>query len=178
MTEARFLQIHTLHSYSSVLLNRDDSGLAKRLPYGGVTRTRISSQCLKRHWRLADDPHALSRIAGFVDSKRSRELVTRQVLEPLAAEFAPATMTALNELFQVTVYGENGTKLDGRQTLLFGNPELNWLATQARELAPRIQQAIAETGDAPIAALPAATKGRRKAGDASKGANKAVEAVT
>ena len=30
MPDARFLQIHSLHGYSAVLLNRDDSGLAKR----------------------------------------------------------------------------------------------------------------------------------------------------
>ena len=38
MADVRFLQIHSLHGYSAVLLNRDDSGLAKRLPYGGVLR--------------------------------------------------------------------------------------------------------------------------------------------
>ena len=43
----RFLQIHTLHSYPAALLNRDDSGRAKRMPFGGAVRTRISSQCLK-----------------------------------------------------------------------------------------------------------------------------------
>ena len=69
MTNARFLQIHTLHSYASALLNRDDSGLAKQLPYGGATRTRISSQCLKRHWRLARDPHALDQIDGASPSR-------------------------------------------------------------------------------------------------------------
>ena len=55
MTTPRFLQIHTLHSYPAALLNRDDSGLAKRMPFGGAVRTRISSQCLKRHWRVAKD---------------------------------------------------------------------------------------------------------------------------
>ena len=34
MTTPRFLQIHTLHSYPAALLNRDDSGLAKRMPFG------------------------------------------------------------------------------------------------------------------------------------------------
>ena len=48
----RFIQIHTLHTYPAALLNRDDAGLAKRLPLGGTVRTRISSQCLKRHWRF------------------------------------------------------------------------------------------------------------------------------
>ena len=47
-TLPRFIQIHTLHNYPATLLNRDDAGLAKRLPYGNAVRTRISSQCLKR----------------------------------------------------------------------------------------------------------------------------------
>ena len=38
MIKSRFLQIHTLHSYTAALLNRDDSGLAKRLTFGGVSR--------------------------------------------------------------------------------------------------------------------------------------------
>lgn len=49
MPEPRFLQIHFLAPYTAALLNRDDAGLAKRLPYGGSLRTRVSSQCLKRH---------------------------------------------------------------------------------------------------------------------------------
>ena len=43
-----------LTSYPATLLNRDDSGLAKRLPFGEASRTRISSQCLKSHWRHAE----------------------------------------------------------------------------------------------------------------------------
>ena len=60
MPQARFIQIHTLQSYPAALLNRDDAGLAKRLPMGDAIRTRISSQCLKRHWRVADDHHSLA----------------------------------------------------------------------------------------------------------------------
>ena len=55
MSLPRFIQIHTLHTYPAALINRDDAGLAKRLPYGGAVRTRISSQCLKRHWRVAEE---------------------------------------------------------------------------------------------------------------------------
>ena len=66
-----------------MLLNRDDSGLAKRLPYGNALRTRVSSQCLKRHWRIAEDPHALHGIDGTTAALRSRELVTRKVIAPL-----------------------------------------------------------------------------------------------
>ncbi|MDQ7774411.1 type I-E CRISPR-associated protein Cas7/Cse4/CasC [Paracoccus aminovorans] len=44
----------------------------------GHLRTRISSQCLKRHWRLADDPHALDRIDGADAACRSREIIERK----------------------------------------------------------------------------------------------------
>jgi len=64
MNDARFIQIHTLTSYPSTLLNRDDAGFAKRLPFGGATRTRISSQCLKYHWRHNDGESALDKRLG------------------------------------------------------------------------------------------------------------------
>jgi CRISPR system Cascade subunit CasC len=137
MTAVRFLQIHTLHSYTAALLNRDDSGLAKRLPYGGVLRTRISSQCLKRHWRKAEnDPHALLKLAGAVDSTRSRELVTKRVFDPLRDRFAEDVLQTLEPEFQKAVYGDKADKgKQSRQTLLLGAPELTWLATQAEALA-------------------------------------------
>lgn len=142
MTEARFLQIHTLHSYSSVLLNRDDSGFAKRLPFGGVPRTRISSQCLKRHWRIAEDVHALSLIADYTDAFRSRQLVTEKILSALPDDACEATRALIEKTFQIAVYGDKGTEKSGRQTLLFGKPELDWLAAQARTLAAAIDTSM------------------------------------
>ncbi|MGO9391821.1 type I-E CRISPR-associated protein Cas7/Cse4/CasC [Rhodoblastus sp.] len=147
MTAPRFLQIHTLHSYAAALLNRDDSGLAKRLRFGGVSRTRISSQCLKRHWRLArevnsegqvvrDDPHALQHLANYVDSSRSRELVTEKVIAPLKGKYPDDVVAALEPEFQKLVYGDKADKgKKNRQTLLLGEPELNWLAREAERLA-------------------------------------------
>lgn len=135
MSSPRFLQIHTLHSYSAALLNRDDSGLAKRLPYGGVLRTRISSQCLKRHWRIAEhDPHALQTLADYVDSFRSRELVTKKVIAPLRGRFPDEVIDALAVEFQKAVYGDKGADKKSRQTLLLGEPELAWLAQEAERL--------------------------------------------
>src|SRR5690606_25489739 len=104
----RFLQIHTLTSYTAALLNRDDAGLAKRLPYGGALRTRVSSQCLKRHWRIADDPHALRHIDGAPAAFRSRELVTKKVLGDLRRRFGDEVIEALEPEFQMAVYGEKG----------------------------------------------------------------------
>lgn len=137
MITARFLQIHTLHSYTAALLNRDDSGLAKRLPYGGVMRTRISSQCLKRHWRIAEkDPHSLHRISGAEVAFRSRELVTRKVIEPLKSKYPTDILGALEPEFQKAVYGDKADKgKQSRQTLLFGAPEIAWLTREAEALA-------------------------------------------
>lgn len=130
-----FLQIHTLSPYTAALLNRDDSGLAKRLPYGGSIRTRVSSQCLKRHWRIAEDPHALSRIDGADASYRSRELVTLLVMAPLRERFPEDVMTALEPEIQMAVYGDKGTTKKSRQTLLLGAPEIAWLAKVVERLA-------------------------------------------
>jgi CRISPR system Cascade subunit CasC len=137
MTAPRFLQIHTLHSYTAALLNRDDTGQAKRLIYGGRPRTRISSQCLKRHWRMAEtDPNSLQKLAGYVDSFRSRELVTVKVTGPLRGHYPDDIVDAIDAGFQKIVYGDKGDKgKKSRQTLLLGAPELGWLAKQAAEIA-------------------------------------------
>ena len=135
MAEPRFLQIHTICAYTAALLNRDDSGLAKRLPYGEALRTRISSQCLKRHWRFAVTPHSLDSIDGTQAAYRSRELVTRRVFGPLRKHFPADVVDALEPQFQIAVYGDKGTERKSRQTLLFGDPEIKWLADEAERLA-------------------------------------------
>lgn len=61
--EPDHVQIHMLTSYPATLLNRDDTGLAKRIPFGGVMRTRVSSQCLKKHWRDSGTVRALGEAA-------------------------------------------------------------------------------------------------------------------
>lgn len=49
-----FVQIHMLQSMPPGNLNRDDTGQPKKCIFGGVTRGRISSQCLKRHIRRSE----------------------------------------------------------------------------------------------------------------------------
>lgn len=48
------IEIHMLKNYPPVNLNRDDSGAPKTCFFGGVQRGRISSQCLKRSWRMSE----------------------------------------------------------------------------------------------------------------------------
>lgn len=47
------IEIHMLKNYPPTNLNRDDTGSPKSCYFGGVQRGRISSQCLKRSWRLS-----------------------------------------------------------------------------------------------------------------------------
>ena len=136
MTTPRFLQIHTLHSYPVALLNRDDTGLAKRMPFGNAVRTRISSQCLKRHWRVAEDEFALSAIPGAADAIRSRNVVGREVIQPLRDQQVANQdiLDSVEEAFRVGVYGSSGTTESSRQPLLLGLPEVEYLRDKARAI--------------------------------------------
>ena len=133
MTTPRFLQIHTLHSYPAALLNRDDSGLAKRMQFGGAVRTRISSQCLKRHWRVAQDEFALHNIERAEGAIRSRNVVERRVMGPLreAGNIPDAVIAAVERSFNIGVYGSSGETERGRQPLLLGLPEVEYLQAKA-----------------------------------------------
>jgi len=93
-----FLQIHTLTSYHATLLNRDDAGLAKRIPFGDATRLRVSSQCLKRHWTVKlrsvfEESH--EEWEGFERGWRTRHffdrLVLPQVIDILRRNFSEPT---------------------------------------------------------------------------------------
>ena len=142
MTIPRFLQIHTFHSYPAALLNRDDSGLAKRMPLGGAVRTRISSQCLKRHWRVAEDEFSIHSIDGAAKAVRSRNVVERRVIEPLRERngVSEEVLKAVEDAFYIGVYaGSNPTTeaqrraltKEGRQPLLLGLPEVEYLQEKA-----------------------------------------------
>ena len=135
MTTPRFLQIHTLHSYPAALLNRDDTGMAKRMPFGDAVRTRISSQCLKRHWRTAEDPESLRALADIPAALRSRDTIARRVIAPLRerSDLNPAVADALLKAFNAGVYG--GGEDSSRQSLLLGLPEVEFLQQRALAIA-------------------------------------------
>ena len=153
MTPARFIQIHWLASYPGALLNRDDAGLAKRLPFGGATRGRVSSQSLKRHWRLAgadslenasDNSWALQNLE--VPMGVRTKLAVEDKIMPRALGKQPADdniAKAVEEELLKGVYAKDAADPKKRQALYFGEPELEFLAGLA-------EQALAE--DTPAAA--------------------------
>ena len=99
-------------------------------------RTRISSQCLKRHWRMADDEFSVRNIDATRHAIRSRETVTRSVMQPLreANGVAEQVLDAVEKAFQEGVYGEKGNDRSARQPLLLGLPEVEYLQRQATDI--------------------------------------------
>lgn len=136
MTDPRFLQIHWLASYPATLLNRDDSGFAKRLPFGDVVRTRVSSQCLKRHWRKVEDDWALKSI-GPAMAVRSREIPERPIRKALddANAGSEEIRAAVVLGFAEGLYSGKAADSSKRQALLIGNPEIAYLGQKAIEIA-------------------------------------------
>ena len=148
-TLPRFIQIHTLHNYPAALLNRDDAGLAKRLPYGNAIRTRISSQCQKRHWRMADDAFALSTL-GVPMAIRSREL-PRQMRDMLMEKglseaLAQAAIEAMRNGGLLDKAGKNPRGEDALSTgqaVLLGKAERDYLIGKCLTLAKGHTEATA-----------------------------------
>jgi CRISPR system Cascade subunit CasC len=152
-----FIQLHALTSYPSALLNRDDAGFAKQLPFGGATRTRVSSQCLKYHWRNFDGENALYDM-DVPESLRSRETFYRRLVDPLADEDHPEPLVACAALaLQERLLSDNRVNLSPLKSLLkqeddprealetnqvtiFGAPEMRYL----RHLAAEKVEAVAD----------------------------------
>ncbi len=146
----RFIQIHALTSYPAALLNRDDAGFAKRLPFGGVTRTRISSQCLKRHWRSFSSEEGLHSLDVEM-SVRSRLTFDRFILRPLLAdgireEMAKAVTAALMSAFlgespkaKKAKESEEAPSMQTSQITVLGRPELAFLLREARALCAEVE---------------------------------------
>jgi CRISPR system Cascade subunit CasC len=130
-----FLQIHTLTSYHAALLNRDDAGLAKRIPFGGTERMRVSSQCLKRHWRLA-----LNEILSLPSGIRSRHFFDREVFRRAVAEGVDDEMARelteklISAVMQSKEAREKGS-LFLKQPVLFGRPESDYFVNLIRDCA-------------------------------------------
>ncbi|WP_019560431.1 MULTISPECIES: type I-E CRISPR-associated protein Cas7/Cse4/CasC [Caldimonas] len=125
-----FLQIHTLTAYPASLLNRDDANLAKRIPFGNAVRLRVSSQCLKRHWR----EDLVEQLPDVPDAQRTRSFFTRTVLPKAVAAGVPETQAqALIEPLARTVIG-GGVKEGGdlNQPMLFGLREADYFAALLR----------------------------------------------
>ena len=152
MNLPRFIQIHTLHNYPGALLNRDDAGLAKRLPYGNAVRTRISSQCLKRHWRVADDHFALDKlgVGMAVRSRITLDLIRKRLIA--AGTSQALAQSACEGLRKAGLLDKGGKQALGQEALvtgqavLLGYAEIDYLVQRTAELAKAHPEAKALKG--------------------------------
>lgn len=149
---ARFLQFHTLTGYAATLLNRDDIGRAKRLPFGGCDRIRVSSQCLKRHWREATGEWSLQDL-GTGKSTRSRRVFSDVIAgrlheqglseEQIVNVLGPIRAAVLGESIKAKQArkdkktSDDSSLLDELQTpqvIVLGAPEITFLTDLAKRL--------------------------------------------
>ena len=165
--DSRFLQLHTLTGYSATLLNRDDIGRAKRLPFGGSDRIRVSSQCLKRHWREATGDWSLQDL-GSGKSIRSRRVFSDVIAVRLQQEQELSDDQIVNVLqpIRAAVLGESIKARQARkdkkategadlldslhtdQVIVLGEPEIGFLTKIASELVLDDAEATAKAVEA------------------------------
>jgi CRISPR system Cascade subunit CasC len=70
------IEIHMIQNHSPANLNRDDLGAPKTCYFGGVLRSRISSQCLKRSIRMSEEFRPL---LGGVRTRQLAKLIADKV---------------------------------------------------------------------------------------------------
>lgn len=131
------LEIHMLKNYPPVNLNRDDSGAPKSCYFGGVQRGRISSQCLKRSWRMSDSFRKLNSVG--VRTRRMPEEVAKRLREQgIGDDFAERAQQMLTGI----VNKEGKEKKEGitEQIVIYSPEDLD-------KLTHAVMQAIAEDGD-------------------------------
>ncbi|MBF0393469.1 MAG: type I-E CRISPR-associated protein Cas7/Cse4/CasC [Alphaproteobacteria bacterium] len=156
------IEISIINGFSGVLLNRDMNGLAKRLDFGNTTRVRVSSQCIKRHWRVTGSPHALKAVGDT--SIRSKDTFGREIALPLIGEGLPeeavigVLLSFQDALFDSDKEEKKKSKADRRRAIresgadpiellrrkelvILGQPEIRWMRDQTREMVAKAVEA-------------------------------------
>jgi CRISPR system Cascade subunit CasC len=76
--KAMLIEIHMIQNHSPANLNRDDLGAPKTCYFGGVMRSRISSQCIKRSIRLSNE---FKELLGGRRTRQLAKLISEKVTE-------------------------------------------------------------------------------------------------
>ena len=131
------IEIHMLKNYPPVNLNRDDSGAPKTCFFGGVQRGRISSQCLKRSWRMSESFRKLG--SAGIRTRRMPEQVANCLREK-GIDDAYAERT---QMMLTGILNDKGTEIKEGYTkqVAFYSPE------DIDKLTDSVIKAIKEDGD-------------------------------
>ena len=89
-----FVEIHVIQNYAPSNLNRDELGNPKTAIFGGMPRSRISSQCLK---------HAIRRSPVFIESLAPQPLGTRSKQLPAIVQDALLKANYTPELVNIAL---------------------------------------------------------------------------
>ena len=133
---SQFLQLHLLTFYPPSNLNRDDLGRPKSASIGGVNRLRISSQALKRTWRVSAPFEAA--LAGHLGKRTQRlgEVIEKHLL---AQNLAPEKAQKI-AIEVATVFGKPE---DGKDKNPVHTKQLAFISPQEREAALSLADRIA-----------------------------------
>ena len=132
-----FVQLHLVHAYGPNCLNRDDQGRPKTAVVGGVTRQRISSQCLKSWWRgSAVFKEHVGDTIGIRTREIGAEIMKHLTGDKIAEAKAKAAAAALTKLWK----SERNAEKEGKKDTIFLFTPGEWerakqLALQARAKA-------------------------------------------
>jgi len=83
------IEIHIIQNHSPANLNRDDLGAPKTCYFGGVLRSRISSQCIKRSIRMSDQ---FKLLCGGIRTRRLPQHLAEQIKEKDVLPLATAVV--------------------------------------------------------------------------------------
>lgn len=111
------IEIHMIQNHSPANLNRDDLGAPKTCLFGGVTRARISSQCLKRSIRRSEEFAAALEKDGGVRTRRLVEEIAKA-----AADGGQPSEADLKAIAKVFTDGGVGMKDETMSDILFFIP--------------------------------------------------------
>ncbi|MDD5349240.1 MAG: type I-E CRISPR-associated protein Cas7/Cse4/CasC [Chthoniobacteraceae bacterium] len=156
------IELHILQSYPVSCLNRDDVGAPKSAMFGGFTRARLSSQCLKRAVRtFAREEYPEALFQGV----RSRRLVEPFLAAFEKAGFSPEEAQAKTELVRNVLSKTDSKNKELVTTAVFLSPgEIEQIAAEvAKGTDPKKAAKKASRLDAADIAL----FGRMIANDAS-----------
>lgn len=128
------IEIHMLKNYPATNLNRDETGAPKSFIYGGALRGQITSQCLKRIWRMDEQfrEELGKENFGIRTRKMPQEVEERLLSMGVNAEFASAMRTKLTGLGnKENKKTETG---DTAQNMFFSERDIDTIAEVAREM--------------------------------------------
>lgn len=132
----KLIELHILQSFPVACLNRDDVGSPKTALFGGVNRSRISSQCMKRAIR----EYAQSNLSNArFNGQRTRLIIEplQQALEKYGLDSTDANKYAL-ETAEIIAGVDKKSLKEGKipqlSTLIFISPaEIDGLAKMIAE---------------------------------------------